>query len=125
MEFHPGNNITAVIMGVIGSSGGSLVVDAIDIGAGYSRGPSELAAPTYSLRSGTLMSLFHWLAVYRLELLSSREALGVITLFFTLQMLASTLFGIPFDYTRLLGKLLHKVGLQTQFQKSVFFSWGS
>lgn len=109
MASHPGNNITALIMGVIGSCGGGMIVDAIDIGAGYSRGVSELGAPTYSLRSGLFMSIFHWLSVHRYGLLTSRESLGLITIFFVGQTLSACLFGIPLDYTRALGKLLHKV----------------
>ncbi|KAK2078043.1 hypothetical protein QBZ16_003911 [Prototheca wickerhamii] len=111
MASHPGNNITALIMGVIGSCGGGMIVDAIDIGAGYSRSVSELGAPTYSLRSGLFMSIFHWLSVHRYGLLTSRESLGLITIFFVGQTLSACLFGIPLDYTRALGKLLHKITL--------------
>lgn len=35
---YPGHNIAAIVIAIIASSGGGMIVDALDIGAGYSKG---------------------------------------------------------------------------------------
>ncbi|KFM28052.1 Peptidyl-prolyl cis-trans isomerase-like 3 [Auxenochlorella protothecoides] len=106
---YPGHNIAAIVIAIIASSGGGMIVDALDIGAGYSKGPAELATPGFVLRSGAFLAIFHLASVHLLGLLSSRASLGVITTLFVAHTLASAILQAPLDYTRPLGILLHKV----------------
>ncbi|KAL6777823.1 hypothetical protein ACKKBG_A15790 [Auxenochlorella protothecoides x Auxenochlorella symbiontica] len=106
---YPGHNIAAIVIAIIASCGGGMIVDALDIGAGYSKGPAELATPGFVLRSGAFLAIFHLASVHLLGLLSSRASLGVITTLFVAHTLASAILQAPLDYTRPLGILLHKV----------------
>jgi hypothetical protein len=121
-QLFPGVAAAALFVGTIAAAGGKLLVDTIDHLTGDVKGPSEISAPGFPLRTGFLGSLIYWGSVYYLGVLKPAEGAALVTTIFIAHTIASDLSGRPLDFTWPVAWAAHAVtnvpmpGLQTAQQ---------
>lgn len=108
---YPGVLAAALFIGTVSATGGKLLVDLTQQLTGDLKGNSEMAEPSFALRSGFFGSLLYWSTVYGLGSLKPAEGAALVTAIFVIHGLLSDLTGQPLDFTFYLAKLLHTVTL--------------
>lgn len=122
---YPGTRVGPAVMGLLGASGGTFLVDMIEISGGYRAGTSacvvegdsipdeaygagaaEFSAPGFSLWSGLLPGISHVVLVHELGLLSSKAHQGFWIVVFVGHTVAGIL-GLALDWTKPFRYLFH------------------
>lgn len=107
----PGVLAAPLILGTLAGSAGKMLVDALQVSAGISKGPTEIALPGFTTWSAFLASMAAFVLVHATHLLSEQEALGLITTVLVAHGVSAELIGLPLDFTQPVAKLFHTVSL--------------
>jgi hypothetical protein len=94
----PGIVAVAIIAGTLSGSGGKVLTDAVSVLTG-ARVSSELAHPTYALRSSLAGAVIYYVTVHALGALTAAQGHGLLLLAFIGHSLADDLLDSTFDWT--------------------------